>query len=81
MENLKLQLKSQESKSRTQWCNASLQTEEIPRKQVQFEVDEELSNEPNLPSDLTLFLAEGAALKQSNAPSSPAQLPTHTKSS
>ena len=58
MENLKLQPRSQESKSRTRWCDASPQREEKPRKQVQFEVDEELGNEPNLPSDSTLFLAE-----------------------
>ena len=75
MENLQLQPRSQESKSRTQWCYASLQAEENPRKQVQFKVDEELGDEPSFPSDLTLFLTEGAASKWSNAPSLPANCP------
>ena len=64
MGNLNLQPKPQESKSRTQEHDASLQKEEKPRKQVRFEVDEELGNEPDLPSDLILFLAEGTAPKQ-----------------
>ena len=34
--------------------------EERPgRKQVQFAVDQEFGDEPTLPMDLTLFLAEG----------------------
>ena len=35
--------------------------EEKPGKQVQFEVDEQLDNELDLPSDLAHFLAEGTA--------------------
>ena len=54
--------------------------EEKLRKQVWFEVDKELGDKPNLPSDLTLFLAEGTTPKQGNASSLPAQLPTPTKS-
>ena len=64
MENLEFQPKSQESKNRAQWHDASLQKEEKPRKQVQFEVDEELGDELDLPSDLTHFVAK--AQLQSN---------------
>ena len=75
LENLKLQPRSLEPKSRAQQCNASPQKEEKLRKQVWFEVDEELSEELDLPSDLILFLAEGTAPKQRNTPSLPAWPP------
>ena len=81
MENLWLWSRSQEPKSRTLQHNASLQAEKKLRKQVCFEVDKELGDEPNLPMDNTLFLAEGAAPEGSSAPSLPAQLPTPIKSS
>ena len=58
MENLCLQPRSWESRSRTWWCDVSPYAEEKLRKQVWFEVDEELGNEPNLPTNMTLFLAE-----------------------
>ena len=80
MENLCLQSISQEYRSRTWQCNASPQAEEKPRKQVQFEVDEELDDQPSLPTDLVHFLVEGAAPEQSSTPSLPAQLPAPTKS-
>ena len=81
MENLELQTKSQESKDRAWQHDASLQKGEKPRKQVQFEVDEELGDEPDLPSDLAHFLAEGTAHEQRNTPSSNARTPTPTNSS
>ena len=40
---------------------------------------QELGDEPNLPTDITLFLADGMAPEQSSTPSSPSQLPTPTK--
>ena len=40
--------------------NTSPPKEEKPRKQVWFKEDEELGDEPDLTSDLTHFLAEGA---------------------
>ena len=76
---LKLQPKSWESKSRTWWSDTSPQKEEKSREQVWFKVDEELGNEPDLPSDLTLFLAKGVTPKKRNASSLTAKLPTPPK--
>ena len=66
MEILHLCSRSWEFRSRTQQCNAFLQGEEKPKKQVWFEVDAELGDEP---TDLACFLAEGTAPKQSSVPS------------
>ena len=55
------------------------QKEEKLRRQVQFETDEELGAEPDLPADLTDFLTEGAAPDQKNTPSSTVGLCTSTK--
>ena len=57
-------------------CSTSV---ENPGKQVHFEVGKELGEEPNLPTDITLFLAESASTKQTTTPSSLAQLPTPAK--
>ena len=46
---------------------------------MKFEVDEELGNVPNLPTNIALFLADGMTPEQSSAPSQPAQMPTPTK--
>ena len=54
--------------------NASLQKEEKLRKQVQFKVDE-LGNELDLPSDLILFLGDGA-VKECSLSTCPAAHPT-----
>ena len=56
------------------------QKEEKPRKQVWIKVDEELVNEPDLPSDLSHLLAEGTAPEQRNTPSLTARPSTSTKS-
>ena len=79
MENLRLQPKSQESKDRAWQLKASPQKEEKPRKQFQFQVNEELGEELGLPLDLTHFLVEGAAPEQRNAPNLTARPSTTTK--
>ena len=80
LENLCLQPRSLESRSRTQQCDASLNAEEKLKKQVWFKMDEGLGDELNLPIDITLFFAEGMAPQQSSTPNSPSKLPTPTKS-
>ena len=69
MEHLHLQPRPHKSRSRVQWDDTPI--EETPRrKQVKFDMDEELGNEPTLPMDLTLFFVEGMATEWDNAPSS-----------
>ena len=43
-------------------------TVESPKKQVTFNLDEELGSEPTLPTGITLFLSEGEAVKQYTIP-------------
>ena len=71
MEDLHIQLRSHKSWSRAWWDDAPTPTEEKPKrkKQVRFDVDEELGNDPTLPWGLTLFLAEGIAEEQDDIPS------------
>ena len=59
-------------------CSTSVKN---PGKQVHFEGGKELGEEPNLPTDTTLFLAESASTKQTTTPSSLAQLPNLPKKS
>ena len=78
MERLELQpLEVRQCGSMVQ-CSTSVKN---PGKQVHFEVGKELGEEPNLPTDITLFLAESASTKQTTTPSSPGQLPNLTKNS
>ena len=70
MEQLHLYKRLCKSRSRVQ--QGGIPIEERPRrKQVQFDVGEELGDEPMLPMDLTCFLAVGKGPEQDNAPSSP----------
>ena len=73
MERLKLQLSLQRSRSRERQCDTPTLGEK-PRKQVHFEVGEELGKELNLPTDLALFLAEGASTERTTK-----QLPAPTE--
>ena len=79
IKNLHLWTRSQEFRSRKGQCDASSQAEKKSRKQVQFNVDKELGDEPSLPMDLTHFLAEGATSEQRSITSSPAQLLAPTR--
>ena len=49
------------------------------QKQVHFKVGGELGEEPNLPVDCLLFLAEGTSTECTTTPNSPPQLPTIAK--
>ena len=63
MEDLHLQTRSHESQSRVWQDDAPTLTEEKQqrKKQVRFDVDGELDDDPTLPLGLTLFLVEGMA--------------------
>ena len=67
MRGLKLQSRTQGSRSRTQQSRALTPAEEKPKKQVRFSIDDELGSEPMLPSSVTLFLAEGETVEHSDA--------------
>ena len=74
MEHLYLQQRPHESRSRER--QGYTPTEERPRrKQVRFDVGEELGDEPTLSTDLTHFLAEGGGPEWDNATSSPTPEP------
>ena len=55
MQALKLQAKTWESRSRAQQSSAPPLAEENPKRQVRFNLDEELGGEPILPTSMTLF--------------------------
>ena len=63
MEDLYLQQRSQESRSRAWQDDSPTPAEEKTKrkKQVRFDTDGELGNEPPLLLGLTLFLVEGMA--------------------
>ena len=71
LKDLHLQPRSHESWSRAWPVDAPTPTEEKQwrKKQIRFDVDEELGDDPTLPPGLTLFLAEGMAKEQDDAPS------------
>ena len=70
MEHFHLQPGPHQSRSRVQQGDTSI--EERPRrKQARFDVDEELGDEPMLPTDLILFLAEDEGPEWDNTPNSP----------
>ena len=52
--------------------------EQQKRKQVRFNVDEELGDDPTLPPDLTTYLAGGTAEEWDDAPNSSTSLPLDT---
>ena len=75
MDHLNLQPRSQESQSRAWQDDVPTPAEGKPRKQVMFEVDEDSGDDPTLPPILILFLAEGVATEQDDAPGSPTPVP------
>ena len=74
MEQLHLYQRLCKSGSRAQQGDPPLKRPQR-RTQVRFDVSEELSNEPTLPTDLTCFLVEGEGPEQDNTPSSPTPEP------
>ena len=75
MKHLHLQLSPHESRSRAQWDDATIEGRQPRRKQVRFDMDEELGKDPTLPPDLALFLVEGMAAEWDDAPSSSTPVP------
>ena len=77
LEDLHLQLRSHESWSRVWQHDVPTSTEEKQwrKKQVRFDVDEELGDDPTLPLGLTLLLEESMAEEWDDAPSSLTPMP------
>ena len=67
MEDLNLYMRIWEPRSRAWWSDAPTPTEK-PKKQVRFDVEGELGNDPKLPPGLTLFIVEGLAEEEDDAP-------------
>ena len=66
---LNLQPRPHKSRSRALWDDAPTLAEEKLKKQVWFDVEGDLGDDLTLPPGLTLFLAEGTAKEQEDAPS------------
>ena len=77
LDDLNLQLRSHKSQSRVWHDDAPTPTEEKQqrKKQVSFDMDEELGDDPTLPPGLTLFLAEGTVKEWDDTPSSSTPMP------
>ena len=75
MKNLNLQPRPHKSRGRAQQDDAPTPAEEKPKKQVRFDVEGELGDDPTLPQGLTLFLAEVMAKEQEDAPSPSTPVP------
>ena len=60
MGHLHLQMRSHESRSRVQQDDTPIK-ERPKRKHVSFDVDEELGDEPRVPTDLNLSLVDSMA--------------------
>ena len=75
MKDLNLQPRPHESRSRAWWDDAPTPAEEKLRKQVRFDVEGELGNDPMFPQGLTLFLVEGTAREWDDAPSPSTPMP------
>ena len=67
MRDMKLQAKTWKSRSRAQQGRAHALANESPKKQVQFNINEEFGSEHTLPTGMTLFLSGGEAFKWCNA--------------
>ena len=82
MEDLHLEPRSHESKRRVQWDDTPTPAEEKSqrRKQIRFDVDEDLGNDPTLPMGLTLLLAEDMAEKWNDTPCSSTPVPIEAHS-
>ena len=68
MRDLKLQGRTWRSRSRAQQGRAPTLIKESPKKQVQFDFNEELGGKPTLPTGMTLFLSGGGAVEQYTTP-------------
>ena len=79
MSDLKLQSRTQESRSKAWQSMAPTPVEEKPKKHVRFNIDNELGGQPTLPLSMTLFLAEGETIKPSDAPISATTGPTDSQ--
>ena len=77
MKSLHLQPTSHESRSRAWWNDAPTLAEEKLKKQVWFDVDEELGNDATLPLGLILFLAPLLPCLWDSSWPSPSEGPQH----
>ena len=74
MKDLNLYTRPHKFRSRAQQNDAPKLAENV-RKQVRFDVEGNLGDNPTLPLGLTLFLAEGLAKGQDNAPGTVTPMP------
>ena len=74
-QHLNLQPRSHISRSMAWQDNTPTLAEENPRKQVRYEMDEELDDDPTLLLGLTLFLAEDMAAEWDDTPTSSTPMP------
>ena len=81
MEDLHLQLRYHKSRSRAWWDDTPTPTEGKPprKKQVRFDVDEELGDDPTLSLCLTFFLEEGMAKEWDDAHSPSTPMPVDSQ--